>query len=74
MPPSDNAAVRDLANAATIRIDLVEERMTKTEDRVRLLELHDARSDGASGTWSKIQPWVSTVVAISALAKALGWI
>jgi hypothetical protein len=74
MPPSDNAAIRDLANAATLRIDIAEERAEKLEDRVRALERIADRNDGTYAVWNKVQPWASTAIAIAALAKGLGWI
>lgn len=63
-PPGDAALVRELATVATTRIDALEERL-------RALEIADARRDGASSGWARVQPWISTAIAAAALAAAL---
>jgi len=73
MPPTDSTALlRDLANAATNRIDGVEERLGRTEDRIRDLELHRARLEGTQSTWARIQPWIVTSISAAALAHSFG--
>jgi hypothetical protein len=67
-----NDLIRDLANAATNRIDGVEERLGRTEDRVRDLELHRARLEGNQSTWARIQPWLTTAIAAAALGHSIG--
>jgi len=63
-PPVDTVLVRELAAVATARIDAL-------EARVRALEIADARRDGASSGWARVQPWISTLIAAGALAAAL---
>lgn len=73
MPPTGSETlIRDLANAATTRIDGVEERLGRTEDRVRDLELHRARLEGTQSTWARTQPWIATALAAAALGHSLG--
>lgn len=54
-------AIQALADVATSRMDAIEE-------RVRELELRDARREGASSGWARAQPWLSVLVSIIALA------
>lgn len=70
---TDSATLlRDLANAATNRVDAVEERLGRTEDRVRELELKHARIEGTQSTWTKVQPWIVTAISAAALAHSFG--
>lgn len=58
-------AVHKLAEAATSRADVHDERLRVAEDRIRALELSDARRDGAAGGMARVVPWLALVVAVA---------
>lgn len=57
-------AVQALVDVATSRMDGI-------EDRVRVLEAAEHRREGASTGAARVQPWVSTAIALAALAWTL---
>jgi hypothetical protein len=58
---SDADFVRELARAATTRIDL-------NDKRIRRLEELEAERRGATAGFARLPPWVSIVIALGALA------
>ena len=59
--PTDSDFVRELARAATTRIDL-------NDKRIRRLEELEAERRGAAAGFARLPPWVSIVIALGALA------
>lgn len=72
MQRTDNEIYRELAEAATRRVDLVKEELKELRNQVRELERDKDRREGSMTGLARVQPWIATIFSAFALLKTLG--
>lgn len=65
---SNDDPIRQLAAAATARMDSLEERQKDLEGRQRVTELAEAERRGASSGFARVAPWLALLISAAALA------